>query len=82
MFVINVDKECGCFKKSDLENNRNFSSKDDALIEAQNMLHDMNNNFCNKHDFTLREDGEKFSISMNVAEKQSHSGCCGGGHCS
>ena len=82
MFKITVDKECGCFKKSDFENNKSFDSKDDALIEAQNMVNVMNNDFCRKHDFTLREDGAIFSISMDVPKQQSHSGCCGGGHCS
>ena len=81
MFKITVDKECGCFKKSDFENNRTFSSKDDALIEAQNMVNVMNNDFCGKHDFTLREEDTNFSISMNVPQP-THSGCCGGGHCS
>ncbi|HHH51451.1 MAG TPA: hypothetical protein ENK76_03675 [Campylobacterales bacterium] len=82
MFKITVDKECGCFRKSDLENNKSFGSKDDALIEAQNMVNSMNSDFCGKHNFILREDGANFSISMDVPQQQTHSGCCGGGHCS
>ena len=31
MFTINIDKECGCFKKSDFKNNKGFENKDDAL---------------------------------------------------
>ncbi|MCK4442787.1 MAG: hypothetical protein KAU90_12335, partial [Sulfurovaceae bacterium] len=58
------------------------TSKDDALIEAQNIVSTMNNDFCGKHDFTLIEDGTNFTISMNVLQQQTHSGCCGGGHCS
>jgi hypothetical protein len=81
MFTINVDKECGCFKKSDLENNKSFESNDDALIEAQSMVNQMNDEFCGKHNFTFTENGSTFNISMNSASS-SHSGCCGGGHCS
>lgn len=81
MFKINIDKECGCFKRSAYENNMGFDSKDNALIQAQTMVNHMNTKFCQKHDFTLSEDGQNFSISMN-APKQASSGCCGGGHCS
>ena len=81
MFTIAVEKECGCFKKSEFENNKSFASKDDALIQAQLMVNHMNGEFCQKHEFTLREDGASFHISMEEAQK-AHTGCCGGGHCS
>ena len=81
MFTINVDQECGCFKRSDLVNNQSFGSKDDALMKAQSMTSQMNETFCQKHQFTLRENGEKFGIYMSKRPRSS-SGCCGGGHCS
>ncbi len=80
MFTINIDKECGCFKKSDFENNKGFENKDDALIEALNMVNHMNKEFCQKHEFVFSEDGQNFQIAMNDRAK-AHSGCCGGGHC-
>jgi len=76
MFVVKVSKECGCFKKSDLENDISFTSKDDALIKAHNMAHTMNQDFCGKHDFEVFENGDEFLI--NVEEAHS-GGCCGGG---
>ncbi len=83
MFKINIDKECGCFKKSAYDNNMSFNSKDDALIQAQSMVNHMNTKFCGKHDFTLSEDGQNFSIAMNAPTQPATSGgCCGGGHCS
>jgi len=82
MFTITVDKECGCFKKSDFKNNTTESTKDDALLKAQHMVNYMNDEFCQKHSFTLREDGNSFSISMNTKDEKAHTGCCGGGHCS
>jgi hypothetical protein len=81
MFTINVEKECGCFKKSDFINNKGFENKDDALIEAMSMVKTMNDEWCQKHEFTFSEDGQNFQIAVNEKAK-AHSGCCGGGHCS
>ncbi len=81
MFTISIDKECGCFRKSDFSNHRQIASKDDALIEAQGMVKHMNENFCQKHEFVLFENGETFSIQVDEKAK-AHSGCCGGRHCS
>ncbi len=81
MFTITIEKECGCFNKSDLNNHMRLASKDDALIKAQEVAHHMNTNFCQKHEFVLFEDGNNFSITVDERAK-AHSGCCGGGHCS
>lgn len=82
MATINIDRECGCFRKSDLENNQSFESKDDALMEAQAMVNHMNSQFCKKHAFTLSESGDNFSITMDQPAPAAPSGgCCGGGHC-
>jgi hypothetical protein len=82
MFTINVEKECGCFKKSPFENNKSHASKDEALLQAQLMVNHMNTKFCQKHEFTLRENGESFNIAMDMRQAPVSSGCCGGGHCS
>jgi xylose isomerase len=83
MFSINVDKECGCFKRSPFENNQAFDNKDDALIEAKRMEAHMNEKFCQRHIFVAEEAGDNFTISMNDRPREAtSSGCCGGGHCS
>ena len=82
MFTINIDKECGCFRKSPYENGMRFDNKDDALIQAQTMVNHMNTKFCGKHGFTFSENGEEFNIAMNQPTTNSGGGCCGGGHCS
>jgi len=81
MFIINVEKECGCFQKSPYENNMEFESKDDALLQAKLMEAHMNSKFCQKHEFELREDGDNFAIGVTMRSAPK-SGCCGGGHCS
>jgi len=80
MYTINIDRECGCFKRSGLENNAQFASNDDALLQANAMLEKMNQEFCAKHTFSLKEDGNTFQISMQAPAPTG--GCCGGGHCS
>ncbi len=81
MHKIIVEKECGCFKKSSYENNMSFNSKDDALLQANLMANHMNTEFCQKHEFELREDGNNFIIAVDMKQQES-TGCCGGGHCS
>ena len=82
MFTINVAKECGCFKKSNFDNNMSFDNKDDALMEAKLMESQMNQKFCQKHMFYTEEIGNTFTIHMEDKPKESSGGCCGGGHCS
>ena len=82
MNTIIVEKECGCFKRSDYENNMNFASKDEALIQANLMVNHMNTKFCQKHDFEVSENGVSFMIAVNPKQAEQSSGCCGGGHCS
>ncbi|MDF1882450.1 hypothetical protein JHD49_00700 [Sulfurimonas sp. SAG-AH-194-C21] len=64
MFKIVVDRECGCFRRSDLENNQEIESKDAALEKSLEMIEIMNENFCDKHSFTLQEVGDTFLIKM------------------
>jgi len=81
MYTINVNKECGCFKRSEFENNMTFTQKDNALMQAGLMVNYMNNEFCGKHGFELSENQNTFQITMGDPQQQ-NSSCCGGGHCS
>lgn len=76
MFKIIVEKECGCFKRSDMVNGESINNKDDALIKSISMVNKMNEEFCGKHDFKLQEVGDDFVIAMN---ESTSNGCCGGG---
>jgi hypothetical protein len=64
MFKIIVDKECGCFKRSDLQNNITVDSKDEALTKSLEMVNQMNGEFCGKHTFKVEENGDTFVIKM------------------
>jgi len=79
MHKVIVEKECGCFKRSGLQNNLEFESKDDALSKAIAMRNQMNLEFCKKHEFDLVEHGNSFIINFR---QEAPSSCCGSGCCS
>ena len=76
MFKIIVEQECGCFKRSNLENNLSVDSKDEALLKTLEMRDTMNDDFCGKHQFKVQEVENSFVIAMNDSTSN---GCCGGG---
>ena len=65
MFKIIVDRECGCFKRSEMQNNLEIDSKDEALMKGLEMVQSMNDEFCKKHTFKLEEVDNSFIIKMN-----------------
>ena len=64
MYTVTVPQQCGCFKRSDFQASQSFESKDQALLEASALVQEMNETFCNKHLFSVLEDGEHFTISL------------------
>ena len=79
MYKIIVSNQCACFKKSNMENNLKFQSKDEALLKAIQMKDTMNNDFCKKHEFDLQEMYNNFVISFYSDARDN---CCGNGCCS
>lgn len=78
MYKIIVSNQCACFKRSDLQNNIKFASKDEALLKAIEMKDTMNNDFCKKHEFDLQEMYNNFVISFYTDARDT---CCGNGCC-
>lgn len=66
MFKVIVEKECGCFRRSDMSNYIEMDSKDDALLKSIEMKDIMNNKFCAKHKFSVKELEDTFVIVMNA----------------
>lgn len=64
MFQVSVPQQCGCFRRSGKEALTSFENKDDALLYAQELAHEMNNEFCKKHNFSVLEEGKDFIIIM------------------
>jgi len=76
MFKVIVEQECGCFKRSDLENGIEIESKDGALLKSLEMRDTMNDDFCGKHTFKVQEVANNFVIAF---QESTSNGCCGGG---
>jgi hypothetical protein len=81
MFSVKVEKECGCFRRSEYEAQKSFEKRDDAILYSNALAELMNEEFCKKHRFIPKEvDRGEFVIAVGTMPQKS--GCCGGGHCS
>ena len=61
-----MEKQCGCFKRSDFQDEQTFESKEEALKEALAMCEDMNETFCQKHNFSVVEEGDTMMIKLGM----------------
>ena len=66
MHKIIIERECGCVRRANIPTVSTFNDKDDALIEAGALARKMNDDFCGKHQFTVRQEGEDFLITMQM----------------
>ena len=67
MFTVQMEQECGCFKKSEYHNSVTFETQQDAYQYATTVAEFMNEEFCGKHNFTAHKgDGDYFLISVSV----------------
>lgn len=65
MYTVQMEKECGCFKKSEYKNNMTFDTQKDAYQYANIVAEFMNEEFCGTHIFTAhRAEGGNFLITM------------------
>ncbi len=64
MYTVQMEKECGCFKRSDYSATQTFANKEDAQKEALAMCEDMNETFCKKHNFQVEDQGETLLIKV------------------
>jgi len=67
MYKVDVEKLCGCIKKSDLEFPKTYETKEEAEWEALKIANYMNGNFCKKHRFFVNEEGDTFKIYVELS---------------
>ena len=67
MYKIEMEKECGCFKKSGLDSVMEFESREDMYNKARVLECRMNQEFCMKHFFEAVDYGDK--IVIHVSER-------------
>lgn len=64
MAKIIFEKQCGCFKRSGKEVIIEMDNIEDAKKEAQDIVDDINNNWCGKHNFDFTVNGDDINITM------------------
>lgn len=64
MYSVDVKNACRCFIRDGMAEHQEFSSKDEAKQEAEEMLSYMQKNFCKKHEFHLIERYGNFVIDI------------------
>lgn len=69
MYTIEIEKECSCIKKSGMEKNLTFDSREDMINKARVMECLMNQNFCMTHFFEAVDYGEKIVIHSSLRPK-------------
>jgi hypothetical protein len=62
MYTIEMEKECGCFKKSGFESTLTFDTREDMINKARVLECRMNQEFCMKHFFEAVDYGDKIVI--------------------
>ena len=81
MFTVQMEKECGCFKKSEYTNGNTFPTQQDAYKYANIVAELMNEEFCGKHTFYAQKaEGDNFVIRVEI-NSTSVSGCSTGVSC-
>ena len=66
MITLKMEKQCGCFKKSDLEAQQQFTTKEEAMEKAEDMCKHMNDKFCQKHQFSFEETENEIIIKVEM----------------
>lgn len=66
MYKVIMERECGCFKRSGEEAMKSFEDKDSALIHANELKNSMNETYCQKHRFSVVEQGDDLVITMGM----------------
>lgn len=62
MYSVDIKNSCSCAIKRALPETQSFDSKEEAEYEAKRLLQQMQDEFCQKHRFELRNEFGNFSI--------------------
>ena len=62
MYSVDIKNSCSCAIKRALPEMQNFDSEDEAQDEANRLLQQMQDEFCQRHRFELRHEFGNYSI--------------------
>lgn len=83
MYTVQMEHECGCFKRSEYASEKSFENQQDAYNYANIVTEFINEEFCGKHLFFAQKSGDN-SFMIRVVDNPNASGSsCGtsGGSC-
>lgn len=66
MYKIEFEKECACLKKSDIDKNMTFETREDMINKARVLECLMNQNFCMTHFFEAVDYNDKIVIHSTI----------------
>ena len=81
MYTVQMEQECGCFKKSEYANNTSFATQQEAYQYSNILAELMNEEFCGRHTFSSQraeDDNFVIRVAMNATYV---SGCSTGVTC-
>jgi len=76
MYTVQMEHECGCFKRSEYTNDKSFDKQQDAYNYSNIVAEFMNEEFCSKHLFVAQKAGDN-EFLIRVVENPNAGGSCG-----
>jgi hypothetical protein len=68
MYTVDIEKICGCVKKDNtIDLPKTYKDKKEAEFEALKLANYMNANYCKKHRFFVNEEGNNFTICVELS---------------
>jgi len=81
MYTVQMEHQCGCFKRSEFESEKSFEKQQDAYNYANIASELMSEEFCGKHLFFAQKTDDNAFV-IRVAENPNASGSsCSTGSC-
>jgi hypothetical protein len=77
MYTVDMERECGCFKRSDFSAHKDFETQKDAYNYANIASEIMNEDFCGKHHFFSQKISENEFVIRVVENPNGSGGSCG-----
>jgi hypothetical protein len=80
MYTVQIERECGCFRKSEYKKEKSFDNQKDAYHYSKVLEELMNEEFCTKHLFIAQRVGD-YDFVIRVADNPNAGGSCSTGSC-
>jgi len=65
-YIVDIEKQCGCVKKSGVQFPKTFENLEEAKKEAAALAEEFNETFCKKHNFQVEENDNTLTIKVGM----------------